>query len=124
MHALPSTAALADLLENFRAVWKMATRETKPVVFDAAWRSVRTHYRFQWSSHRLEQELLALLFITGHVQASSYTVATEANEAWAREAQSPVCLPRPPLGKRYRISFRHDPINSETNTTSKDYRYA
>ena len=106
MHALPPTAALADLLENFRAVWKMATVETKPVVFEKAWRGVRTHYRFTWSSHQLEQELLAMLFITGHVQASSYTVATEAGEAWEREAQSPICLPRPPLGKRYRVSLR------------------
>ena len=85
----------------------MATSETKPVVFDTAWRSVRTHYRFTWSSHQLEQELLAMLYITGHVQASSYTVATEAEEAWEREAQSDCCQPRPPLGKRYRLSLRH-----------------
>lgn len=105
MHALPPTAALADLLENLRAVWKMAAEETKPVVFDTAWRSVRTHYRFQWSSHQLEQELLAMLYITSHIQASSYTVATEAEEAREREAQSSCCLPRPPLSKRYRISL-------------------
>ena len=84
----------------------MATVETKPIVFDTALRSLRSHYRFAWSTHQLEQELLALLFITGHVQASSYTVATEAEEAWEREAQSPVCLPRPPLSKRYRVSLR------------------
>ena len=106
MNAHPPTAVFADLLEDFRRVWKMTTTETKPVVFDAAWRSVRTHYRFAWSTHQLEQELLALLFITGHVQASSYTVATEAEEAWEREAQSPCCLPRPPLSKRYRVSLR------------------
>lgn len=105
MHALLPTAALADLLESLRAVWRMATAETKPVIFDTALRSVRTHYRFQWSSHQLEQELLAMLYITGHVQASSYTVATEAGEAWEREADAPACLPRPPLSKRYRINL-------------------
>ena len=107
MHAHPPITALAELLENFRAVWKMATAENKPTVFDTALCAVRTHYRFVWSTHQLEQELLAMLYITGHVAASSHTVATEAEEAWEREAQADCCQPRPPLGKRYRVSFRH-----------------
>lgn len=107
MHALPSIATLADLFENFRAVWKMAPAETKDTVFDTALHAVRGHYRFVWSTHQLEQELLAMLYITGHVAASSYTVATEAAEAWERESQIDYCQPRPPLGKRYRVSFRH-----------------
>ena len=71
----------------------MATEDTKQTVFDTALRAVRAHYRFAWSTHQLEQELLAMLFITGHVAASSYTVATEAEEAWEREAQRSLSAP-------------------------------
>lgn len=106
MNAVPSPAPLAGILEDFRLVWKMAAQDTKQTVFDTALRTLRAHYRFACSSHQLEQELLALLFITGHVQASSYTVATEAAEAWEREAQSPTCQPRPPLSKRFQIHWR------------------
>ena len=105
MTALPSPAPLAGILEDFRRVWKMTAADAKPVIFDTALRAVRSHYRFAWSTHQLEQELLAMLFITGHVQASSYTVANEAGEAWEREARESFCRPRPPLGKRYRVHW-------------------
>ena len=103
MTALASPAPLAEILEDFRRVWKMADAAAKLVVFDTALRSLRSHYRFAWSTHQLEQELLAMLFITGHVQASSYTVANEVGEAWEREAREPCCLPRPPLSKRFQM---------------------
>lgn len=95
--------ALAGILEDFRRIWKMAPSDAKQCVFDNALRFVRNHFRFEWSSHQLEQELLAMFFVTNHLLASSETVLAEIGEAWEREAQFSACQPRPPISRRFQF---------------------